>query len=113
VSVRPVDLQAPLSQVDEVSRVQRAPQVASERQASGAVVQGEPEVRLRQEDVVEAPDVAAEEAENNRRRRGGRDPAPRRKSPRGVQAESAQAAEPEMPEEAVPTKGVRLDVRGL
>jgi hypothetical protein len=107
MGVRPVDLQAPLPQADEVSRVQRVPQAASERQASAAVVQGEPEVRVRQEDVVGSPDVAAEEAESDRRRRHERQ-APRQSKTRSPDSE-AEAEEPAPP----PAKGARVDFRGL
>jgi hypothetical protein len=110
MSVRPVDLQAPLPQVDEVGRVQRAPQVASERPASTAVVQGEPEVRTRQHDVAGAPEVAAEQAESEGRRRKDDRPADARGA-RGAADGDPEAPEPE--QGSGPAKGLRVDVRGL
>ena len=107
MAVRPVDLQAPLPQIDEVARVQRVPQAASEREASAAVVQGQPEVRQRQQDVAESPDVAPEEAESERRRR--------RNARGGARAQAAKAgSQPEAPTDAgPPLKGSQVDVRGM
>ncbi len=112
MAVRPVDLQAPLPQIDEVARVQRVPQAASEREASATVVQGQPEVRERQQDVPHSPDVAAEEPDSDRRRRrrDGRD------SRRGSKDAARSGAAPEgesAEDDSPPVKGTHLDVRGL
>lgn len=115
--MRPADLQAPLPQVEEPARIQRVPQAAAERTASAAIVQGEPEVRAKQQDVVQSPETAPEQAENESRRRGRARRGKRR--PEGAQAGAPEpvpdpdgadsaAEDPDGP----PLKGSRLDLRG-
>ena len=111
MAVRPVDLQAPLPQADEVARVQRVPQAASEREASATVVQGQPEVRERQRDVPHSPDVTPEEAENERRRRTRERPGQKGRRGADGKGRPAEENEPEAPDEP-PAKGARLDLRG-
>lgn len=110
MAVRPVDLQAPLPQVDEVARIQRIPQAASEREASATVVQGQPEVRERQRDVPHSPDVTPEEADSERRRRPRERAGPKGRGA-GGKGPPAQENGPAGPDEP-PSKGAHLDVRG-